>query len=206
MSYDYKSTDIDIYRLYKDEIKREDEIVHQRSTAALTFHGLLFTSMTFLLSNPWFKDNVRPDTYPFRVIILAILGYVGFAIAILSAAGIMAANASIREVSGKYNLLEDKNPNWPQLHGSSGKFQIGSLFAVSMHVMLAANWALYEAILGWFVLQWQPIAAISVLVVMLLVLLWAIVWTKRHLNKNVSNKNDDLVLASKPAEHGQNDQ
>lgn len=185
MSDDPKSTNIALYQLYKDEIKREDEIVHQRSTSALTFHGLLFTSMTFLLSNPWFADNVRPDTYPFRLLILAVLGYIGFCIAILSAAGIMAANASIRDVSGKYDLLENKHADWPQLHGSSGKFQIGSLFAVSMHVMLAANWALYEAILSWRLLRWQPLAAISVLIVMLLVLLWAIWWTKRHLNKKV---------------------
>jgi hypothetical protein len=131
----------------KDEIKREDDIVYQRSMSSLTFQGFLFASMTFLVSNPWFKDVVVP-IHPFRESMLAFLGIAGFIVALLTASGIMAAASSIAAVSKVYNEGSiPKNPLWPQLHGKGRRFKLGGGHAVALHFLLAILWGVYEVVL-----------------------------------------------------------
>lgn len=97
-------TVFDAYNYLRDEIKREDEITHQRLIVALTFHGFLIAAMTFLLSNQWTFDSATMmgpqgfyrDLQAIRIAVLYGIGAAGVTVGIGTVAGIHAARQSIK--------------------------------------------------------------------------------------------------------------
>lgn len=174
--------DVELYRLYKAEIEREDTVAYYRSISALTFQGFLFASATFLISNPWFTDPAVA-IYPLRKYVLALQGLAGFAVGLATAVGVMAAASSIRSVSNAYDRkVIPKNPNWPQLHGGERQSKLGANFPIWLHFGLAILWAVYEVILIGGVLAGTAIAIVSSLV-LLLIVVTTFVSTRRYLEK-----------------------
>ena len=104
-------TVIDAYNYLRDEIKREDEITHQRLIVALTFQGFLITATTFLLSNQWTFDSsamIGPNRFylelaTIRIAVLYGIGTAGISVGFGTAAGIHAARISISKTLEWWN-------------------------------------------------------------------------------------------------------
>ena len=102
---------IDAYNYLRAEIKREDDITHQRLIVALTFQGFLITAATFLLSNQWTFDGdamVGPSRFylelaAIRIAVVYGIGIAGVSVGFGTAAGIHAARISISKTLKWWN-------------------------------------------------------------------------------------------------------
>jgi hypothetical protein len=160
-----------IYNSYREEIKREDEITHQRMITSMTFQGLLMASMGFLISGAWAVPISAgiPEGFPhFRLIVLGIVGLMGALVATFSFVGILATRISIADVKHAFEKMTKVregetpprlliDPRVPQIHGRGIAFKAGNFYTEAVPALFGSLWALYLAAYSVYVmhLPWQ---------------------------------------------------
>jgi len=134
------------YDYFRDEIKREDEITHQRVTWTTTFQGFIISAMTLLLILDW--DGTR-KIVPLGRLSLFAIGIMGVSIGLVSFMGILASRRSTTDAIAAWGR---RNAQWglysryvPQAHGQQSAFAGGHTFAVLMPALFILMWTLFLA-------------------------------------------------------------
>ena len=134
------------YDYFRDEIKREDEITHQRVTWTTTFQGFIISAMTLLLMLDW--DGTR-KIVPLGRLSLFAIGMMGVSIGLVSFMGILASRRSTTDAIAAWSR---RNAQWglysrcvPQAHGQRSAFAGGHTFAVLMPALFILMWTLFLA-------------------------------------------------------------
>lgn len=132
------------YDYFRDEIKREDEITHQRVTWTTTFQGFIISAMTLLLILDW--DGTR-KIVPLGRISLFAIGIMGASVGLVSFMGILASRRSTMDAIAAWDR---RNAQWglfpkhvPQAHGQQSAFTGGHTFAVLMPALFIVMWTLF---------------------------------------------------------------
>lgn len=84
-----KESRIKYYDYLREEIKREDEITHQRLTWSITFQGFLINALAIMLVFTW--ENVPIEVFFLRKTALYALGLIGIIFGISSFNGVIAS-------------------------------------------------------------------------------------------------------------------
>lgn len=132
------------YQFYRDEIKREDGIIHNHLIVAITFQGLLTAAMGFLVSGAW--TRVPEEIRYFRMDVIGGLGVIGLVVSTTSCIGVWAARFSIEATKNAYADAYDeldKERLCPQIHGTGLPFAMGNFYAKSLPLIFTALWSLY---------------------------------------------------------------
>lgn len=134
------------YDYFRDEIRREDEITHQRVTWTTTFQGFIISAMTLLLILDW--DGTR-KIVPLGRLSLFAIGLMGVSIGLVSFMGILASRRSTTDAIAAWGR---RNAQWglysryvPQAHGQQNAFTGGHAFAVLMPALFILMWTLFLA-------------------------------------------------------------
>jgi hypothetical protein len=137
-------TALTYYDYFRDEIKREDEITHQRVTWTMTFQGFIISALTLLLILNW--DGSK-NIEPIGRLALFAFGFIGVAIGLISFMGILASRRSIKNAVGDW---EKKDAKWgllhkyvPQAYGQGNAWDGGDNFAVLMPALFILMWTLF---------------------------------------------------------------
>lgn len=136
------------YQFYRDEIRREDEITHNRLIASITFQGLLTAAMGFLVSGSWATPAPGPATgiMEFRVDVIGGLGAIGIIVSTLSCFGIWATRLSIEATKEAYERVSselDEGFMCPQIHGTGLPFHMGNFYTKYIPLTFTALWSIY---------------------------------------------------------------
>jgi hypothetical protein len=200
-----------IYEKFREEIKREDEITHNRLVTSLTFQGFLMGATGFLLSGLW------PDTHPcifaFREWVVGGIGLIGFFVASSSAIGIQAARMSIGDTKTLFKALKDGHveikvrgvkgvtkimlrhrleldPRLPKIHGRSAAFGMGYFYAWSLPFVFSLLWAIYICCYTYYLKNYAfgyVVCTIAVLFTTLHVWIWLLnLEGKKDMAKKIS--------------------
>lgn len=136
---------IEYYKFLREEIKREDEITHQRLTWGITFQGFLISAVAAMLVFSW-KDSTIGIFYMRKITILAT-GIVGLFISYFVYHGVLASRNSIRNVVEQWNAV---NLKWllypyevPQAFGQEDEFNSGTKYAERVPYFFAIMWFLF---------------------------------------------------------------
>lgn len=137
-------TALTYYDYFRDEIKREDEITHQRVTWTMTFQGFLMSAVTLLLILD--LDGDKQFT-PMARLSLFAFGLIGIAVGLVSFMGILASRRSIKDAVDDWGK---KDGAWklqyryvPQTHGQDNAFDGGNRFATLMPALFILMWTAF---------------------------------------------------------------
>lgn len=134
------------YNYFRDEIKREDEITHQRVTWTTTFQGFIISAMTLLLILDW--DGTR-KIVPLGRLSLFAIGIMGVSIGLVSFMGILASRRSTTDAIAAWSRRDAQwglySKSVPQAHGQQNAFAGGHTFAVLMPALFILMWTLFLA-------------------------------------------------------------
>jgi hypothetical protein len=142
---------LQIYGAYRDYIKHEDELIHQRLSWNLTLQGFLFTAygLTFsMLSNPGGDPTVKAHLH----FIHCVFPVVGGLVALLSLLSILAAQNSLNGLREEWLKHIDKESveMLPGLTGAGRSFANtwGKMPQIGIPIVIVAAWCalLYVAI------------------------------------------------------------
>ncbi len=133
------------YQFVRDEVKREDEITHQRLTWAINFHAFLINAFAFVLVFGW-KEN-PPDIEATRRIAIVGIGLIGLTFSFASLLGVVASRRSIDDTRERWNAV---NRAWdgfypkyvPQTFGQDKAFFWGRFSAILMPIGLILLWGI----------------------------------------------------------------
>lgn len=144
------------YRFLREEIKREDEITHQRLTWMITFQGFMISAVTVLISFAWPNCSVGQictdidSVIGIRKISLGAIPIIGLAFGHIAHMGII---ASRRSISASKYAWELRNKQWklyphyvPQTYGRGGHYKGGALYPVYISLMFIFMWQIYFAV------------------------------------------------------------
>ncbi len=140
------------YKFFRDEIRREDEITHQRLTWGLTFQGFAISAMAILLNA---KEESGGWLSLLRLLALCAVGVIGLAMAVSTYVGVWASRESIKNCVQKWN---NRNKVWnlypgllPQPVGQIHAFFAGQEYAVNIPRIFIFSWGAYLTLL-WFIM------------------------------------------------------
>lgn len=141
-------SDSEKYKYYdyiRDEIKREDQISHQRLTWGITFHAFLINAFSILLVFGW-SDN--PDYIKiFRRVSIISIGMIGLTFSFSTLIGIMASRRSLNDTKERWNAVnmawEKFYPKYvPQAFGQTKSFSWGHWSVILIPIGLISLWSL----------------------------------------------------------------
>lgn len=146
------------YRFLREEIKREDEITHQRLTWSITFQGFLISALAALMALSW---DAPTEIVILRKLSLMAIAIIGFRMAILSFTGIQASRNSIEAAKQNWEI-RDKiwglYPNYvPQPCGQNGLFSAGTQYTAKIPRHFIYMWTLFlfgYVLIGYFIEVW----------------------------------------------------
>jgi hypothetical protein len=108
-----------LFKIYRDYMKHEDDLLNHRTTWLLVIQGFLFATLGVL--GEWILPNKTPDLLrterQFLVFVLAIVGLTIASVAYLS---IKAANDAIDSLEKKWNNLRIRYEGWELLPDIAG--------------------------------------------------------------------------------------
>jgi hypothetical protein len=145
------------YDYLRDEIAREDKNTHDRLISALTFHGFLIASMTFVLSNQWTFDGTGMsgpvgffvNVATLRVAVLFGIGIAGLLVGVCTILGIHASRSSIKATIAWWEKPEHndfrKSINPPPAFGEGWRHVFGGVSVLGIAYVLPIGWAAYLA-------------------------------------------------------------
>lgn len=135
---------LEYYKFLREEIKREDEITHQRLTWGITFQGFLISAMAVLLV---FRLDVTIGVLVLIKITILAIGIIGITVSILTFSGVLASRNSIRQAVEHWKFM---NETWnlypnkvPQACGQGETFNRGTLYAEQIPIFFARMWCLF---------------------------------------------------------------
>jgi hypothetical protein len=137
------------YAFLRDEIKREDSIVHQRLATALSFQGFLIAGLCVLLSSNWqtgTSEFTSAAIHQIKILVLAGIGIFGLITSGGAVLGVRASKRSTDETIAWWNTnhkanVEDKQ--FPIAYGSDENHANGHHFMNLMTYSFIAMWIGY---------------------------------------------------------------
>lgn len=142
------------YDYLREEIRREDEITHQRITWTMTFQSFIVTATTLLLIAEF---NVIRNLMPAARLPVFAFAFIGLFTGLVSLMGILASRHSVRDAVSEWQV---KNDAWglqhiyvPQTYGRDNAFKGGDRFATLMPVLFVGMWAVF--LCGYFLYSYS---------------------------------------------------
>lgn len=135
------------YDYFREEIKREDEILNHRIVWCVTFQGFLFSALALLLVFPWSSPD---DIVVLRRLVLFGIGLTGQLVAVSGLIGVIASRHSAENAIAEW---EKRNAAWkiyidivPQSYGRGDSFNLGRLYSLLMPNIFIIIWFLFSVI------------------------------------------------------------
>ncbi len=140
----------DLYGIYRDYMKHEDDLINQRSTWHLLIQGFLFA--TFGVMGEWQLEAAGGYLHSERPLLVLILSGCGLLIALAALSSIIAANTAIQHLCSQWSNIKsrvstDLSDAFPGLAGagSDQAKRWGKLPAHLIPIFVAAAWGLILA-------------------------------------------------------------
>ena len=140
------STDVPkiYYEYLRDEIRREDEITHQRLTWSITFQGFLVNALAVLIA---LSGEMSISAFYMRILALIAISVIGLHIAFISLVGVKSSRNSIKIAKKAW---EARNSVWrmypnkvPQAYGQLNSFHGGSFYSLAMPYLFISMWVAF---------------------------------------------------------------
>lgn len=135
------------YKSLRDEIKREDEITHQRLTWSITFQGFLVNALALLII---LSGEMSISNFYIRKLALFAISLIGLHIGFITLIGIKASRNSINTAKKAW---EERNAVWrifpnkaPQAYGQLNSFHGGSFYSEAIPYVFIVMWVAFIAI------------------------------------------------------------
>ena len=136
----------DLYSIYRDYMKHEDDLINQRSTWHLLIQGFLFA--TFGVMGEWQPESGAGFLNGHRLFLIMVLASTGMAIAVVACVSVAAAYLAIRRLcKGWEDAKADSSVSnlrdvFPGIAGAGGDWikRCGIAAATVTPVLLVAAW------------------------------------------------------------------
>lgn len=136
------------YKIYRDYLEHEDDLLNHRSTWHITAQGFFFTALGVLLQ--WKPDKDTVDSLQFiRGFVLWMLPFLGMIVAGAAFSSITAAHAALNRLSDDWDLKIRPSyglphPILPELAGAGEKYarRYGKFPAIAIPIVMGVAWAL----------------------------------------------------------------
>lgn len=132
------------YDYFREEIRREDEITHQRITWTMTFQGFIITATTLLIVAEF---TTSKQLIPIARLPAFAFAFIGLCTGLVSLMGILASRHSIKDAVEEWKARDAvwglREKYVPQAYGTDRAFDGGDKFATLMPVIFVGMWAVF---------------------------------------------------------------